>query len=411
MTKNSRKITAILITVIAMLVVADLTAMITIAVVNSRTDDSTVYLPKTDGDSEGRFDRLNEVYERLMDEFYMEPSGDALIQGAIDGMMSSLQDPYTMYFTPEQLAASNEEHSGLYDGVGILVSSDKEGRLAVLRVFKDSPAMEAGLLPGDVIIAADGQAVSAETTEIMNEAVSRIKGETGTYVELTVLRKGEILKLSSMRGNVNMNRVEYSILDGNIGYLVLYEFFGDAAAGFEEALDAFEKADVNGIIVDVRSNPGGQLDICLDICDDVLPKGVIVYTEDRSGDQQHYYSDDKYFNRPMVVLVNGMSASASEIFASAVKDYGVGTLVGTQTFGKGIVQKQYQFASDGAGMQLTTSRYFTPNGQSIHGTGVAPDVVVELQDSYDASIYSPDMENDNQLKTAYDTLIQMISEN
>lgn len=410
MTKISRKTLAIVAAICAVFAVASVSVSLTVALQNASAGvESPLHVTtQEEYETAQRYARLEEVYQRLMGEYYKELDSDTLVQGAIDGMMESVGDPYTFYYTPEDLAKMYEDHNGLYCGVGMLVSSDKQGRLVVLRVFKNSPAQTAGLLPGDVILSADGEAVSAETTEAMNMATARIKGEAGTYVRLSVLRKEQTLELDIERNNVSVNRVEYQILDGNVGYLVLYEFFGDAVSGVREALNAFEEAGVRGIIFDVRSNTGGQLDICLDICDIVLPEGLIVYTEDRNGRRENYYSNADRCEIPMVVLVNEMSASASEIFAASIQDYGVAKIVGTKTFGKGIVQTQYEFPSDGAGMQLTTSRYFTPKGRSIHGEGVTPDVVVEMNDSYDASIYAPDMNNDNQLKTAYDVLLKEI---
>ena len=410
MTKISRKTLAIVAAICAVFAVASVSVSLTVALQNAcaGVESPLHVITQQEYETAQRYARLEEVYQRLMGEYYKELDSDTLVQGAIDGMMESVGDPYTFYYTPEDLAKMYEDHNGLYCGVGMLVSSDKQGRLVVLRVFKNSPAQTAGLLPGDVILSADGEAVSAETTEAMNMATARIKGEAGTYVKLSILRKEQTLELDIERNNVSVNRVEYQILDGNVGYLVLYEFFGDAVSGVREALNAFEEAGVRGIIFDVRSNTGGQLDICLDICDMVLPEGLIVYTEDRNGRRENYYSNADRCEIPMVVLVNEMSASASEIFAASIQDYGVAKIVGMKTFGKGIVQTQYEFPSDGAGMQLTTSRYFTPKGRSIHGEGVTPDVVVEMNDSYDASIYAPDMNNDNQLKTAYDVLLKEI---
>lgn len=412
MTKISRKTLAIVAAICAVFAVASASISLTVALQNASAGVESPLHVTTQEEYEAaqRYSRLEEVYQRLMGEYYMELDSETLVQGAIDGMLESVGDPYTFYYTPEDLAKMYEDHNGLYCGVGMLVSSDKQGRLVVLRVFKNSPAQAAGLLPGDVILSADGEAVSAETTEAVNMATARIKGEAGTYVTLSLLRREQTLELKIERNSVSVNRVEYQILDGNVGYLVLYEFFGDAVSGVREALNAFKEAGVRGIIFDVRSNTGGQLDICLDICDMVLPEGLIVYTEDRNGRRENYYSDAEHCEIPMVVLVNEMSASASEIFAAAIQDYGVAKIVGTKTFGKGIVQTQYEFPSDGAGMQLTTSRYFTPKGRSIHGEGVTPDVVVEMNDTYDASIYAPDMNNDNQLKTAYDELLKEIGD-
>lgn len=390
-------------------------AVVVIAIVSSSVTLSAAH---TNGDAEiyfggnreiqERFERLNEIYETVIGEYYTEVDPDVLIQGAIDGMLESLDDPYTFYYTPEEMTSTMEEREGVYHGIGILVSNDWDGNLIVARVFKNSPAQKAGLYPSDIITHVDGTPVSAATTEDMNNAVSLVKGTEGSSVLLTILRGNETLEIYVLRGSVNINRVEYQILDGNIGYLALYEFFGDAVSGVKEALDAFEKADVQGIIFDVRNNTGGELQTCLNITDQMVPEGLIMYMEDRYGNRNSYYSNDYYFNRPMVVLINEMTASASEVFAGAVQDYGVGTLVGTNSFGKGIVQTVITFDDDSAGMQLTTSQYYTPKGRSLHKVGVQPDIVVEMDEDYNPAIYTPDLANDNQLEVAYNTLLDMI---
>ena len=239
----------------------------------------------------------------------------------------------------------------------------------------------------------------------MSAATKLIKsGAEGTEVMLSVLRGSETLEIAVKRAKVNMNRVETYILDGNIGYLELYDFQGDAAQGFTDALKAFEEAGVQGVIVDVRDNPGGYLNLVVDICDSILPEGLVVYTEDRYGRREEFHSDEDYNDIPMVVLVNGNSASASEIFAAAVQDYGRGIVVGETTYGKGIVQSVITFREDGAGMQLTTSAYYTPKGRSIHQTGVTPDVEVQPAEGYVRVNYIPDTENDAQLRAAMDAL-------
>lgn len=408
----SRKTLAVITSVCAVLVIGVVSVYITLAFTRENGGAEAVSHIMTEDDyaRAERYSRLDEVYERLMSDYYVMPDPDQLVQGAIDGMLGSLKDPYTFYYTPEEMATATDDHNGMYSGVGMLVTSDKEGRLLVLRVFRNSPAQHSGVLPGDVIIAADGLSVSAETSEIMNEAVSRIKGASDTQVTLTILRKDKTLDITVNRSSVTVNRVEYQMLEGDIGYLVLYEFFGDAYEGVQEALRAFEDLGAKGIIFDVRSNPGGDLKICTKICDMMLPEGLILYIEDREGRRDNYYSDEECYRMPMVVLVNDMSASASEIFAASVQDYGMGVIVGENTYGKGVVQTVYPFDSDGAGMQLTTSSYYTPKGRSIHDTGVTPDVIVEMREGYDAGIYAPDMQNDNQLKTAYDTLLGMLTE-
>ena len=344
-----------------------------------------------------------------MSDYYKEVDSETLIQGAIDGMLASLDDPYTFYYSPEEMAESLENHSGKYSGIGILVSSDKDGGLVVIRVFKGSPAMAAGLLPGDVITHVNGEGVNARTTEDLNNAVSLVKGPDGSTVDITVYRKNESITYTVSRGSVNINRVEYYIYD-DVGYIILYEFLGDAVNGVKEALRAFNDAGVKGIIFDVRSNTGGELYTCLNITDLMVPEGLIMYTENRYGDRQNHYSNDYAYGVPMVVLVNEMTASAAEVFTAAVQDYDMGVVMGTNTFGQGIVQQIRSFPNDGAGMQFTIEAYYTPLGRNIHEVGIQPDIVVELSDSYDPSIYTPDMNNDNQLKAAYDQVKKMIAE-
>lgn len=404
----SKNAVAVFTVIISLIVVVSLTIAITLSI--TRIDASANEI-RIGGDKEyeKRYERLDEVYEILMREYYKEIDADTLIQGAIDGMLASLEDPYTFYYTPSEMAESMDNHAGKYSGVGVLVSSNKEGALTVNRVFKDSPAMEAGLLAGDVITHVNGTPVWAKTTEDLNNAVSLVKGEDGTTVEITVSRKGEEKVFTVMRGKVNINRVEYYIFD-DVGYIILYEFLGDAVNGVKEALRAFNDADVKGIIFDVRSNTGGELYTCLNITDMMVPEGLIMYTENRYGDRQSHYSNEYAYGLPMVVLVNEMTASASELFTAAIQDYDMGVIMGTNTFGKGIVQQVRTFPSDGAGIQLTIEEYYTPNGKNIHEVGIQPDIVVELSENYDPSIYTPDMENDNQLKAAYDLVKKMIEE-
>lgn len=356
-----------------------------------------------------RYARLETIRQTMHSEYYQDLDDDALMDGAARGMLNAAEDRYTFYYTPEEMAEATEEAEGVYNGIGVLVASDEYGRLNVLRVFKGSPALEAGLLPNDIIYAVDGQEVGASNDMDMSAATKLIKsGAEGTEVMLSVLRGSETLEIPVKRAKVNMNRVETYILDGNIGYLELYDFQGDAAQGFADALQAFEEAGVQGVIVDVRDNPGGYLDLVVDICDSILPEGLVVYTEDRYGRREEFRSDADYNDIPMVVLVNGNSASASEIFAAAVQDYGRGIVVGETTYGKGIVQSVITFREDGAGMQLTTSAYYTPKGRSIHETGVTPDVEVQPAEGYVRANYIPDTENDAQLRAAMDALKGMV---
>lgn len=408
MKELSRNAVAVATVIISLIIVVTLTSVITLSITQFDASANEIRLGG-DKEYQERYDRLNEVYTILMSDYYKEVDSETLIQGAIDGMLASLDDPYTFYYSPEEMAESLENQSGKYSGIGILVSSDKDGGLAVNRVFKGSPAMAAGLLPGDVITHVNGESVNARTTEDLNNAVSLVKGPDGSTVDITVYRKNESITYTVSRGSVNINRVEHYIYD-DVGYIILYEFLGDAVNGVKEALRAFNEAGVKGIIFDVRSNTGGELYTCLNITDLMVPEGLIMYTEDRYGDRQNHYSNDYAYGIPMVVLVNEMTASAAEVFTAAVQDHDMGVVMGTNTFGKGIVQQIRSFPSDGAGMQLTIEAYYTPLGRNIHEVGITPDIVVELWDQYDPSIYTPDMENDNQLKAAYDQVKKMIAE-
>lgn len=355
-----------------------------------------------------RYRRLEEVRETLAEEYYIPVDDETLITGAIRGMMDAIGDPYTFYYTPEEMAESNEQTAGVYHGVGMLVQLS-EGYIEIVRVYSDSPAEAAGLLAGDRIVAVDGTPVSGENAKALDEAVTLIQGEDGTAVEITVLRDGAEVTAEAVRAAVNISHVEYQILDGNIGYINILQFTGDDVTGFEEARSAFENAGVVGMVVDLRSNPGGLLTDVVAISDMLLPEGLVTYVEDRHGNRHEETSDAEYWDIPMTVLVNGMSASASELFTAAIQDYDRGTVVGTTTFGKGIVQTLITFSEDGAGMQYTTASYYSPNDRSIHETGVEPDVVVELSEDYDPSILTPDPANDNQLAVALEELQKLIA--
>lgn len=355
-----------------------------------------------------RYRRLDEVRRTLMDEYYQPVEEDQLVLGAIRGMMDSLDDPYTFYYTPEELAAEEEESSGVFHGVGMIVQRTQEGELLIIRVYPDSPAEAADLRAGDQIIGVNGEAITDTTAKALDTAVDMIRGEDGTPVTITVRRGDETLDLIATRGKVNASYVEYSILDGSIGYVNIAQFTGNDVTGFKEAVDAFRKAYVSGVILDLRNNPGGLLTDVLEIADMVLPEGLVTYVEDRDGNRTEYSCDSEYWNVPMAVLVNDMSASASELFTGAFQDDERGTVVGTKTFGKGIVQTMITFASDGAGMQYTTESYFSPKGRSIHGTGLEPDVVVELDENAVISTVNPNPETDNQLKVAIEELRKLI---
>lgn len=397
-------------------VIAAVIWMLLIAVIVSSTVTASLVsggasrmISQEDYEALQRYRRLEEVRDTLVRDYYIPVDEDALVTGAIRGMMDAVEDPYTFYYTSEEMQKANENTEGVYHGVGMVVQLTAEGNIEIVRVYEDAPADRAGLQCGDIITAVDGISLSGGNAKMLSDAVSMIQGEDGTDVTLTVLRNGERVDCTATRAEVNISYVEYSLIGSDIGYLSLSQFTGNDVEGFKEAKAAFESAGVKGMILDLRGNPGGLLTDVVKISDMLLPEGLITYVEDRHGRRQEEKSDAKYWDIPMVVLVNGSSASASELFSAAMQDYDRATIVGTQTFGKGIVQSLITFAEDGAGMQLTTASYYSPEGRSIHGQGVVPDVVVELSEEYDPSILEPDPENDNQLAVALEELQKRIA--
>lgn len=390
--------------------IAIASAILTMMLVGDQNGGKAHLVSEADYQIIERYRRLDEVRTRLSEEYYEPVDDETLVLGAIRGMMDSLDDPYTFYYTTEEMQEAAENSEGVYHGIGVLVQISDKGGLLVARVYENSPAADAGLQAGDLIVAVEDTPITGENAQSMNQAVQLIQGEDGTTVRMTIQRGNEELKIEAVRAEVNVSYIQYEILNGNIGYINISQFTGDDVEGFKEAKSAFEATGVEGVIIDLRNNPGGLLDHVVEIADMVLPEGLIVYTEDREGRRIEHSSDAEYWDVPMVVMVNGMSASASELFSAAVQDYDRATIVGTTTYGKGIVQTMITFAEDGAGMQYTVSSYYSPLGRSIHKIGVEPDVVVELSENYDRSILDLDVENDNQLATALLELEKRMSE-
>jgi len=360
--------------------------------------ESRRWVTQAEYDTIQRYSRLDEVREALMKDYYREVDEDTLVLGAIRGMTGSLEDPYTFYYTPEELKRENEDTTGVYYGIGTLLQNTAEGEIEIVRVFPNSPAEAAGVHTGDVILAVDGVAVTGVDGRSYLEAVRRMRGGEGTQVTLTIRRNGERMAIPITRGDVKISYASYQVLPGNIGYISITQFTGDAAQVFQEAIEAFQAQDVTGLVIDLRNNPGGLLDQVVSIADTLLPDGLIVYTKQRDGTRQDYYSNAAFYDVPLAVLVNGMSASASEILAGSVQALGRGTVVGLTTYGKGVVQSLQTFQADSAGMQLTTASYFDALDRCPQGVGVKPDVEVALEGS--SLPLEPDPVSDNQLAEA-----------
>ena len=345
-----------------------------------------------------RYRRLDQVRGILMNQYYKPLEEDALITGAIRGMTAAVGDIYTFYYTPEELTRENEQDQGRYHGIGVLIERSDEGYIEVVRVYADSPAELAGIRVGDLIYSVDGQLVGGLRGQNYEDGVKGIRGDENTTVRLGILRDKETFEVDVMRANVNISYASYQLLEDDIGYVSISQFTGDAADRFDEALGYFKGHNARGMVIDLRSNPGGLLSEVNRIADKILPKGIIVYIQDRDGVRTDYYSDEDMYDIPVVVLVNRRSASASEILAAAVQALDRGKVVGVTTYGKGVVQTLKTFEEDGAGMQYTTASYYDAQGRSINGVGVTPDVEVPLDG--ERIPVDPDPESDNQLAAA-----------
>ncbi|MED9806795.1 MAG: S41 family peptidase, partial [Lachnospiraceae bacterium] len=318
------------------------------------------------------------VIENVIDTYFYKEDvdKDAMVDGIFKGMVESLGDPYSEYYSKEELESLYQDSFGVYYGVGAYVSLDTTTGLAkVSGIIADSPAEEADLRAEDIIYKVDDVDVTGMS---LQETVSLIKGDENTTVKLTLIRDGKEIEKEVTRRKVESPTVNFKMLDDGMAYIQITEFDTVTVDQFTEAMAMARGNDMKGLILDLRSNPGGNLSSVVSIAKQMLPKGLIVYTEDRDGNREEYSCDgSKELDVPMVVLVNGNSASASEILAGAIKDYGIGTLVGTTTFGKGIVQRPIEL-SDGSAVKLTISSYYTPNGINIHGIGIEPDVECEF---------------------------------
>ena len=347
--------------------------------------------------------KLNEV-SRLIDErYYDEAPKEEYGDGMLRGVLSTLDDPYAGYFSAEEYKEQLENVTRQYYGIGSTLTQNAEtGRVTVVYVYKDSPAEQAGLKEGDEILYVNG--LLARSVEL-DELVEHIQGEEGTDVEITVSRKGikDPIEMTMTRAVINLPTVDHTMLEDGIGYIMLVKFASNTPEEYREAVEDLKKQGMKGLILDVRYNGGGLYDSCVEIVDEILPKGTIVYTEDKYGHREYASSDEEHkLDVPLVVLINENTASASEILAGAIRDHEWGTLIGTKTYGKGVVQVTFGLG-DGSAVKFTVEKYFTPNGENIQDKGIEPDVNLEYkflggeEDEYDYSF-------DNQIQKGIEVL-------
>ena len=336
--------------------------------------------------------------ENLINQYYLDEIDEQQIEDTMyTGLVAGLDDPYSVYYTEEELKTMEESTSGEYSGIGATLTQNPDTKeMSVVSCFENTPAEEAGLLPGDIIVGWNGSSVEGME---LSELVSKIKTDPDEHLTLEIERDGDTMEVELTRREVEIPTVESEMLHDQIGYIKLLEFDEVTAEQFRAALDQLEEQEMEKLIIDVRDNPGGVLQTVCDMLDELLPEGLIVYTEDKDGNKKEYTSDGEHqFTKPLAVLTNENSASASEIFAGAIQDYSLGTIVGTTTFGKGIVQRIF-YLSDGTGVKLTVAKYYTPKGHDIHKKGITPDVEVELDENLKNKI-TISHDEDNQLQKA-----------
>ncbi len=353
-----------------------------------------------------QFDTVIEAMEIASEYYYKDVDKQAMIEGAASGALEAIGDPYTFYYTPEEYAQLWEDDEGEYAGVGMEISANyTTGICTISRVFSGTPAMGAGIQRGDILYKVEDLFVTAEN---LSDAVAIMRGTPGTDVVVSLIRNGEEYTVTMTRAVVSVNRVDSTMLENKVGLVVLYSFAGDCAKEFKAAVDKLVSDGAQGIIIDLRDNGGGWVNDAQSIADIFLPYGTVCYLQYKDGSRDYYRTTTgKEVELPLVILVNEYTASSSEILTGCLKDRADATVVGVNTYGKGIVQSVVPVGSKGAGMQVTVAQYYTPNDFALHGVGIAPDVECEMPEDA-APMYDLGDLSDAQLNCAYKTMLQKL---
>ena len=367
----------------------------------------TVTISREEYDRLAQYAKLDEVLQYIQAYYYQEPDTDAMMDMAVQGLLAGLEDTYTFYYDTESWSDLWSEEEGEYTGIGIQLLGDyRDYSVTITRVFRDTPAEAAGLRKGDVLVRVADIEVNTET---MQMAVNVMRGLVGETVEVEVYRNGEYLTFNVLRAPIHMNNIDYTMLDNNVGYVIIYQFSTESlVVDFNAAVDALEKQGATSLILDLRDNPGGWVDDAVSVADRFLDKQLVVYSKTRTED----YTDPRYTsagadNIPLVLLVNGSSASSSEILSGCLQDHKRATIVGTTTFGKGIMQQVIPLSDGETGFQFTYCEYFTSNGNAVHKIGITPDVQVEMPESMAYSQFEVGDMTDVQLKAAWEEAVKL----
>lgn len=352
-------------------------------------------------------EKVNLLSDVIDQYYYKDITDEEKMEGIYKGLMSSTNDKYTDYYSPKEFKDLMVTMEGDYGGIGATLSQDKATKeVSVVEVYEGSPAARAGLDRGDIVISVDGH---LGTDESLDDFVQRIRGEEGTSIEMVYKRDDQEHTIEITREEVIVPSVSHRMLDDKIGYIRISSFVNGTQKDFEDALADLQSQGMQGIVFDMRDNGGGMVDSVVAILDDILPAGTVVYTMDKSGKREDYTSDDaKKIDIPVTVLVNENTASAAEIFTGAIRDFNYGTIIGTNTFGKGIVQSTVPL-SDGSAVKITVATYYTPSGECIHEKGIKPDI--ELEFSYaDENPTEYDELKDNQVQKAMEVLGEKLAD-
>lgn len=365
--------------------------------------------------SDEAYTEMKEIYEKYAKQesvmkiaqrdFLYEADEGKMLEGALEGTLKALGDPYTQFMTKEEFEALMQDTEGTYEGIGVYITASDDNKIMIVSPIEDTPAEKAGLKTGDKIIGINGTEFTADK---IDEAVSIMKGEPGTSVTLTIQRlkddnTSDISDVVVNREKIKIKTIKQAMLEDGTGYIRITTFDMHTAEDFKAAYAELKNQGIKGLVIDLRYNPGGIIDATVDISDMFMGEGIVTYTKTKSGETEYFKSDANAEDIPIVMLINEGSASASEIMAGAMKDTQRATLIGTKSFGKGIVQRVQRFGSDGEGIKMTVSEYFTPNGINIHGIGIEPDIEIKLSEDslgYGYEYY----DTDNQLQKSVEVL-------
>lgn len=356
---------AIIYSIVLVVVTAMITSTLQITVGNKVVMSRDMY------ESYAKYNKLVGLEGLVKKDFYKKTSENKLVDGAIKGLFSGLEDPYSQYYTKAEFERLKEQTSGAYVGIGIYISPTSDDNLiTIIAPIEGSPAEKSGIKAGDKIIKVNNKTVTAKKSD---EAIGMMKGKAGTEVNLTLKRDNKEFDVKVKREEIVSKSVESKVIDENIGYIKITSFNENTYKEFKEAIDNLKEKQIKGLALDLRDNPGGLLDVCKEIADELIGEGTIVYTKDNKGNTEYLKSNKQKLGVPIAILINGGSASASEILTAAIVDNKEGVAIGTTTFGKGLVQSVREL-KDGTGYKLTTAQYFTPNGDYINGKGIKPNI-------------------------------------